>query len=120
MDIQIKRVYAPAAPEDGIRILVDRLWPRGLTRQQLPHARWLKEIAPSPALRKWFGHDPANWTVFQQRYRQELAANPNVAILLDYARAGRLTLLYAARDSDCNHARVLQDYLLAQQSANDS
>jgi uncharacterized protein YeaO (DUF488 family) len=114
MDIQIKRVYAPADPADGCRILVDRLWPRGLTKQQVACDLWLKDIAPSPALRKWFNHDQTNWITFQQRYRHALAANPGVKNLLDKAAKGRLTLLYAARDPDCNHALVLRDYLLSQ------
>lgn len=115
MKIGIKRVFEPADFEnDGCRVLVDRLWPRGLTRQQLPHDLWLKQIAPSPALRKWFAHDPAHWNEFQQRYRAELAVNPAIQTLLDIASRQNLTLLYAARDPTCNHARVLCDYLLAQ------
>ncbi len=114
MKIDIRRVYDPVlSGDDGYRVLVDRLWPRGLTRQQLPHDLWLKEIAPSPALRKWFAHDPNHWNEFQQRYRAELAANPAVQTLLDIASRQNLTLLYAARDPTCNHARVLCDYLLA-------
>ena len=113
MDILIKRAYEPADPADGCRILVDRLWPRGLTRQQVACDLWLKDIAPSATLRKWFNHDPKNWPMFQQRYRDELTANSGVEELLDRAAKGRLTLLYGARDPDCNQAVVLRDYLLS-------
>lgn len=112
MDIQIKRVYEPADPADGCRILVDRLWPRGLTKQQVACDLWLKEIAPTADLRKWFNHDHAKWTEFQQRYCNELSVNPAVKALLDRAAKGRLTLLYGARDAEYNQAVVLRDYLL--------
>lgn len=113
MEIDIQRVYDPIQSGEGAcRVLVDRLWPRGLTRQQLPHDFWLKEIAPSTTLRKWFAHDRSRWEAFQQRYLDELAANPAVQTLLDIAARRKLILLYAARDSACNHALVLRSYLL--------
>ena len=111
-DIRIKRAYEPAAPDDGARILVDRLWPRGLSKAHAEITLWLKEVAPTPALRKWFGHEPARWDEFGRRYRAELAANPQpVAKLAQYVRDGPVTLLYAARDEAHNHAVVLADYL---------
>lgn len=114
MDIQIKRAYEPVNPEDGCRVLVDRLWPRGLTKQQVACDLWLKEIAPTSDLRKWFDHDHSKWTKFQQRYRDELSANPGVKDLLDKTTNERLTLLYGAHDQECNQAVVLRDYLLSQ------
>jgi uncharacterized protein YeaO (DUF488 family) len=114
IDVRIKRVYEEASPEDGCRVLVDRLWPRGLNRERVNASMWLKEVAPSTALRKWFGHDPARFGEFRQRYLEELAGKPDdVAGLLDLARKERLTLLYAARDPECNHAVVLREYLLS-------
>lgn len=114
MDIQIKRAYEPADPADGYRVLVDRLWPRGRTKEQVACDLWLKEIAPTTDLRKWFNHDHAKWAEFQQRYRSELSTNPeDVQELQDIAAKGRLTLLYGAHDSECNQAVVLRDYLLS-------
>jgi len=113
-DIRIKRVYEPALPEDGCRVLVDRLWPRGLSRERVQASMWLKEVAPGATLRKWFGHDPARFEEFRQRYLEELAGKPEVvAGLVELARKERVTLLYAARDTECNHAVVLRDYLLS-------
>lgn len=110
--IRIKRIYEPAAPGDGARVLVDRLWPRGMRKEDAAIALWLKEVAPTPELRKWFGHDPARWQEFSRRYRAELAANPGaVARLAALAREGPVTLLYAARDEAHNHAVVLAHYL---------
>lgn len=112
MTIRIKRVYEAPAPGDGRRILVDRLWPRSLTKAKAGVDIWLKDIAPSTELRQWFGHDPAKWTEFQRRYRQELAQNtPAVAALRkELGRTGG-TLLYGAKDSLHNHALVLKAYL---------
>ncbi len=111
-DIRIKRVYDPPDAADGIRVLVDRLWPRGLRKENAALTLWLKEIAPSPDLRKWFGHDPARWTEFSRRYRAELARNDEaVAKAADLAKRGPLTLLYAAHDTAHNHALVLAAYL---------
>ncbi|MBE7526221.1 MAG: DUF488 domain-containing protein [Burkholderiales bacterium] len=114
MDIQIKRAYEPADPADGCRVLVDRLWPRGRTKEQVACELWLKEIAPSTGLRKWFNHDHAKWAEFQQRYRAELSAYPDVRQLLQKAAEGRLTLVYGAHDQEYNQAVVLRDYLLEQ------
>jgi len=110
--IRIKRVYDPPAPEDGVRILVDRLWPRGLTKEKLQLAAWMKEIAPSNALRQSFHHDIPNWDAFRLAYFRELDANSlTVNPLLDYAHTGTLTLVYGARDTVHNNAAVLKEYL---------
>ncbi|QEO17042.1 DUF488 domain-containing protein [Acetobacter vaccinii] len=110
VDIRIKRVYDAVSPEDGTRVLVDRLWPRGVRKTDLVMDLWLKEAAPSPDLRHWFGHDPARWTEFGQRYRQELVQDSAaVQTLCDLARKGPLTLLYAAHDTAHTHALVLAD-----------
>ncbi len=112
--IRTKRVYLPAEPGDGVRVLVDRLWPRGLKRSEARIDRWLKAVAPSPELRRWFGHDPATWEEFQRRYHAELDANPEpVEELLALAREGTLTLLFAARDEARNNAVALKAYLEA-------
>jgi len=113
MDIRTKRVYAPPSPQDGFRVLVDRVWPRGMTKEQVQADLWLKEVAPSTALRKWFGHDPLKWEEFKRRYYSELNANPGgVAPLLEAAERGRLTLLYSSRDTEHNQAVALREYLL--------
>jgi uncharacterized protein YeaO (DUF488 family) len=111
-DLRIKRVYEPPAPTDGTRILVDRLWPRGLTKERARVDLWLKEIAPSTELRRWFGHDPARWAEFQARYRAELAANaePVARLRAEMAR-GPVTLIYGAKDEAHNDAIVLRDFL---------
>jgi uncharacterized protein YeaO (DUF488 family) len=111
-DIRVKRVYDPPDKADGTRVLVDRLWPRGLSKEKAAVTLWLKEIAPSPALRKWFGHDPARWTEFTRRYRAELARNDEaVAKVVDLSKRGSVMLLYAAHDTAHNHALVLEAYL---------
>lgn len=111
-DLAIKRIYEPATPHDGARILVDRIWPRGVSKQAAALTLWLKEIAPSTGLRKWFGHDPARWIEFRRRYHAELDANPElVAQLRDLLKSGRVTLLYAAHDTSHNQAHALADYL---------
>lgn len=113
-DIRTKRVYEPAQPDDGLRVLVDRVWPRGMTKEQVRAALWLKEVAPSTALRQWFGHDRAKWEDFRRRYVAELDAQPlAVAKLLEEAAKGSLTLLFSARDAEYNQATVLREYLLA-------
>ncbi len=111
--VATRRVYEAASAQDGCRVLVDRLWPRGLRRDAAAIDLWMKDIAPSPALRRWFGHDPARWREFAERYRAELdACEAGVRRLALLARAhGRLTLLYAARDPVHNHAAVLCEYL---------
>lgn len=117
LDIRVKRVYEPSDPEDGYRVLVDRLWPRGVAKAKAHLDLWLKEVAPSTELRKWFGHDPAKWDEFRARYVRELRDQPEaVATLLDKARQGRVTLLYGARDTEHNEAVVLCEYLMAQQA----
>ena len=110
--IRVKRAYEPASGEDGERYLVDRLWPRGISKDQLGIKAWLKDVAPSDDLRRWFGHDPARWSDFQRRYRAQLNADPEaVEPLLEAARRGDVTLVYAARDERHNHALVLKDVL---------
>lgn len=111
-DIRLARDYDDPQPDEGARILVDRLWPRGLSKDQLHHDDWIREIAPSTDLRKWFDHDPAKWGEFQKRYRAELDDNPDaVERLLDWCRKGRVTLLFGAKDRAHNQAVVLRDYL---------
>lgn len=111
--VSIKRAYDPPAPDDGTRILVDRLWPRGVAKTDAHLTRWMKEIAPSNELRKWFGHDPARWEEFRRRYRAELGEKPELmAELRSLARKGRLTLVYSAHDEARNQAVVLRDALL--------
>lgn len=112
MKLKIKRVYEKPEKEDGTRVLVDRLWPRGLTKEKAAVNLWLKEIAPSTALRKWFGHDPGKWTAFQKRYRQEMKKNKEqVAILNEQLMKGVVTLVYGAKDEEHNEALVLRDWL---------
>jgi uncharacterized protein YeaO (DUF488 family) len=111
-EIRIKRVYDASDKDDGTRVLVDRLWPRGLRKEEAALTLWLKEIAPSAELRNWFGHDPARWTEFGHRYRAELAGNDAaVARLTDLLKRGPVALLYAAHDTAHNHALVLAVYL---------
>lgn len=112
MSISIKRVYEPAAKADGHRVLVDRLWPRGLTKEEVPLDEWLKELAPSTTLRKWFGHDPVRWDGFRHRYAAELdALSEHWRPLAERAAHHTVTLLYGARDEQHNQAVVLQAYL---------
>jgi uncharacterized protein YeaO (DUF488 family) len=112
MNIRIKRVYERPDPADGTRILVDRLWPRGLTKAKASVDLWLKEIAPSTELRKWFGHDPAKWAEFKTRYHAELQANDEAVARLKAASAqGTVTLVYGAKDEAHNEAVVLQQFL---------
>ena len=109
---RIKRVYVPPALEDGARVLVDRVWPRGVSRKAAALAAWSKDIAPSTGLRKWFGHDPARWPEFRARYRSELAAHPErVAALRAMLREGPVTLVYGAHDEERNNAVVLAEWL---------
>jgi uncharacterized protein YeaO (DUF488 family) len=110
--IKVKRVYESPSPEDGTRILVERLWPRGLTKKRAAVDLWLKEVAPSTDLRKWFAHDPAKWPEFQKRYRAELRkAKDAVRVLKEYGQGGTVTLVYAARDEEHNSAVVLKRFL---------
>lgn len=112
MNIRLKRAYEPPVPEDGLRVLVDRLWPRGLGKSKAAIDRWLKEVAPSSQLRRWFGHDPRKWDEFRRNYQIELSARGNLLReLRQAARAGPLTLVYSARDQEHNQAVVLRDVL---------
>ena len=112
MSIAIKRVYEPAAKADGYRVLVDRLWPRGLKKEDAAIDVWAKELAPSAALRKWFGHEVAHWEGFRHRYAAELDAHPEYwRALAVQAERHRVTLLYGARDEEHNQALVLKMYL---------
>ncbi|AGH50405.1 hypothetical protein G432_13435 [Sphingomonas sp. MM-1] len=110
-DIRIKRAYLAPADDDGRRILVDRLWPRGLAKAKAAIDLWLKDVAPSTELRHWFGHDPARWAEFRKRYAAELAGNPAVAELREIAGRERVTLVYAAHDEAHNNAVALAAYL---------
>lgn len=111
--IKVKRVYDPEEPDDGKRYLVERLWPRGVKRDALHLYGWLKDLAPSTELRRWFGHDPSKWQQFQQRYRAELEQADAIAIkeLIAAAKTGNITLLYSARDREHNNALVLKSFL---------
>ncbi|MGH8067805.1 MAG: DUF488 domain-containing protein [Candidatus Entotheonellia bacterium] len=110
--IYLKRVYDRPEPTDGTRFLVERLWPRGMKKEALHMALWLKEVAPSDALRRWFGHDPAKWEDFQRRYFAELDSQPEAwRLILEAARRGHITLLYSARDLEHNNAVALKRYL---------
>ena len=112
-DIRLKRAYQPAAADDGTRILVDRLWPRGLKKSDAAIERWLKDIAPSTALRQWFAHDPARWPEFRRRYAAEIRRHPDqLAELRAVARKGPVTLIFSARDELRNDAVVLRNVLL--------
>lgn len=110
--IRIKRVYEPPDPSDGLRILVDRLWPRGLAKKKARIVEWRKDVAPSDALRRWFGHDPRKWREFKRRYRQELGRKAEeLKELAGQARRGTITLLFASRDEKHNNALVLKEEL---------
>jgi uncharacterized protein YeaO (DUF488 family) len=110
--IRTKRVYEPARPDDGARILVDRLWPRGIAKKSVKLDSWNKDVAPSNELRKSFHHDPARWGEFQKRYFAELDKNPEAwSPIVESARAGDVTLLYSAKDEEQNNAQVLKHYL---------
>jgi uncharacterized protein YeaO (DUF488 family) len=110
--IRLRRVYEAPALTEGKRFLVERLWPRGMKKDELALDGWLREVAPSAALRRWFAHDPAKWSDFQRRYHDELDAKPDVwQPLLQAARRGRVTLLYSARDTEHNNALALKAYL---------
>ena len=113
-EFRIKRVYDEPSADDGMRFLVDRLWPRGIKKEALAKVEWLKEVAPSSELRIWFGHEPAKWSEFQKRYRAELIKN-SVACkpLLDAIKKDDVTLLFGAKDPAINHAVVLKSYLVS-------
>ncbi len=112
--LKVRRVYESKEPGDGIRILVDRLWPRGLRSEQAAVDEWMKEVAPSDELRKWFAHDPEKWAEFKRRYTQDLAAPEKAALLKRIAKlaaGGNVTLVYAAKDIEHNNARVLEELI---------
>ena len=110
--IRLKRVYEKSDPGDGLRVLVDALWPRGLSKRDVSADVWLREAAPSTALRRWYGHDVRRWKTFRQKYRQELARQPHVLdVLDDLRRRTPITLLYSARDETHNNAVVLREML---------
>lgn len=110
--IKLKRIYDKPGPDDGLRVLVDRLWPRGLSRRSACADLWLRDAAPSAALRRWFGHDPRRWKAFRRKYRAELAARPGVLQLLeDLRRRSPVTLLFGARDTAHNNAVALRELL---------
>lgn len=110
--IQLKRAYETPSRKDGFRILVDRLWPRGLTKERAAVGLWLKDVAPSTELRQWFGHDPARWREFQARYRKELGKKKDSLALLKHNSKGHtVTLVYGARDEEHNAALVLKQVL---------
>ena len=113
LDIQLKRAYEPPAAADGLRILVDRLWPRGLTEAEAAVDRWMRDLAPSTELRRWFGHDPSRWDEFRQEYARELSARGDLLEeVRSLARRGRVTLLFGARDETHNDAVALREVLL--------
>ena len=110
--LQLKRIYDPPDAADGFRVLVDRLWPRGLRKDKARIDLWLKEIAPSTELRRWFGHDPARWSMFRRKYRAELHHRADLLRTIEDAlREGPVTLLFAARDVEHNEAVVLKDWI---------
>jgi uncharacterized protein YeaO (DUF488 family) len=112
MDVRVKRAYDPAAPADGFRVLVDRLWPRGVSHERAGLDSWEKDLAPSAELRQWFAHDPARFTEFRRRYVEELRSQrPRLSELRRRARQGRLTLVFSARDAEHNDAVVLLEVL---------
>jgi uncharacterized protein YeaO (DUF488 family) len=115
-NVKLKRAYEAPAAEDGVRILVDRLWPRGIAKKEAALSLWMKEIAPSTELRKWFGHDPDRWNEFRKRYAGEITRN---SLLLDQLRSlaleGSITLIYSAHDENHNNAIVLRDVILDSQ-----
>lgn len=112
MPFQVKRVYASPHDDDGLRILVDRLWPRGLSKQDAAIDQWLRACAPSDKLRKWFGHDRARWDEFKQRYIAELRAKKELLVpIRALAKKKRVTLLFGASDIECNNAVALMEYL---------
>ncbi len=111
-EVRLKRAYDPPSDDDGVRVLVDRLWPRGLRKSAAAIDYWMKDVAPSTELRRWFGHEPGRWSEFRRRYRFELSRKPEVVSELEaLARKGPVTLVFAARDTLHNEAVVLRDVL---------
>ncbi len=111
-ELKIKRVYENPAKNDGIRILVDRLYPRGIKKEQLHYDFWLKDAAPSTELRKWFSHDPSKFSEFKKEYEKELKSNKEVQHIKNLLKENNVTLIYAAKDEKINHAIVLKDFIL--------
>lgn len=112
--IKVKRVYEKPEAADGVRILVDRLWPRGLTKDKADIAYWAKDISPSNELRRWYGHDPDKWTAFRERYRKELDANPEgIDKLLALTKKGAVTFVYSSKEERINNAEALKAYIEA-------
>jgi uncharacterized protein YeaO (DUF488 family) len=112
VELRIKRIYEPASRGDGKRILVDRLWPRGISKDRAAVDEWIREIAPSSELRKWFGHDPSKWDQFKKKYRKELLKNRNLILRLkEDSRNGPVTLLYSAKDPEHNNAVALKEVM---------
>lgn len=114
MAVTVKRAYEKPSPQDGYRVLVDGLWPRGLTKEKLKVADWLRDIAPSPELRAWYGHKPERWEEFRRRYRAELSRPPRKPILenlVERARRGNVTLVFAARDAERANAAVIAEMI---------
>jgi len=112
--IKVKRVYEKPEAADGVRILVDRLWPRGLTKDKADIAYWAKDISPSNELRRWYGHDPDKWTAFRERYRKELDANPEgIDKLLALTKKGAVTFVYSSKEDRINNAEALKEYIEA-------
>jgi uncharacterized protein YeaO (DUF488 family) len=110
--LRLKRAYEPSAPSDGTRVLVERLWPRGLSKSALRVDTWLKDVGPSTGLRQWFSHDPRKWSTFRARYFRELDSKPDAwRPLMTAARRGTVTLVYSSRDTEHNNAVALRDYL---------
>lgn len=117
MKILIKRIYEPSAKSDGFRVLVDRLWPRGISKENAKLDLWLPEVAPSTKLRQWFAHDPMKWAEFQRRYQAELKGKKElVAELKGRAKQGTVTLLFSAKDEQLNQAVALRGYLVRRQN----
>lgn len=111
--LRLKRAYEPAAPEDGVRILIDRLWPRGVSKADAALDDWMKDIAPSTALRQWFGHEPKRWPEFQRRYKAELKQHAgDLDRIRALAKKGTVTLVYSAHDEEHNDAVVLKNVLM--------
>lgn len=114
--VRLKRAYDDPSPEDGTRVLVDRLWPRGVSKANAAIDYWAKEIAPSPELRQWFGHDPDRWQEFRRRYRREIGMHADeLDRLRNLVRTGTVTLVFGARDEEHNDAVVLREVLLSEQ-----
>ncbi len=110
MSIRLKRAFEPAAPDDGLRVLVERLWPRGLSKERAAVDLWLKDVAPSPELRRWYGHEPAKWPEFRRRYRDELQdRDEELAELRRLVRNGPVTFVFGSRDTERNSAVVLRE-----------